>query len=96
MPIVFCSFEIHLAYSRSLKDKRNVLRKTCDRLRARFNFSISEIDYQNVWQRARLGAVSIGSSRGQLQQVTQKLVREAEGVLGSDLINYDVEFFDYE
>ena len=58
MPIVFCSLEIYLPYSRSLKEKRNVVRKTADRLRARLNFSVAEIDYQNLHRRARLGAVS--------------------------------------
>ncbi len=51
MPIVFCSLEIHLPHSHSLKEKRSVLRKVVDRLRSRFNFSVSEIEHQELWQR---------------------------------------------
>jgi uncharacterized protein YlxP (DUF503 family) len=96
MPIVFCSLEIHLPYSHSLKDKRNVLRKTADRLRARFNFSISEIDHQELWQRGRLGAVSIGPDAGRLEELAESLVREAENVLGPDLISYKIDIFDHD
>ncbi|MGH9342002.1 MAG: DUF503 domain-containing protein [Acidobacteriota bacterium] len=96
MPILFCSLEIHLAYAHSLKDKRNVLRKTAGRLRARFNFSISELEYQDLWQRGRLGAVSIGPDRKKLEQLSQSFIRESERILGGDLVNYEVEIFDHD
>lgn len=96
MPIVFCSLEIHVPDSHSLKNKRSVLRKTADRLRSRFNFSVSEIDHQELWQRARLGAVSIGPDRRVLEQVSERFIRESQRILGGDLIRYDIEFFEYE
>ncbi len=94
MPIVFCSLDIHLPYSHSLKEKRNVLRKTMDRLRSRFNFSISEIGHQDVWQRARVGAVSIGPDRRVLERVSAQFIRESERILGGDLVRYDVEILE--
>ena len=94
MPIVFCSLEIYLPYSHSLKEKRNVLRKTMDRLRSRFNFSISEIGHQDVWQRARVGAVSIGPDRKVLESVSTQFIRESERILGGELVRYDVEFLE--
>jgi hypothetical protein len=94
MPIVFCVLDIHLPYSHSLKEKRNVLRKTMDRLRSRFNFSISEIGHQDVWQRARVGAVSIGPDRKVLERVSTQFIRESERILGGELVRYDVEFLE--
>ena len=96
MPIVFCSLEIHLPYSHSLKEKRNVLRKTMDRLRSRFNFSISEIGHQDVWQRARVGAVSIGPDPKVLERVSTQFIQESERILGGDLVRYDVEILEYD
>ncbi|MEE2823108.1 MAG: DUF503 domain-containing protein [Acidobacteriota bacterium] len=96
MPIIFCSLDIHLPYSHSLKEKRNVLRKTIDRLRSRFNFSISEIDCQDVWQVARIGAVSIGSDRRVLERVSMQFIKESERILGSDLARYDVEILEHD
>jgi uncharacterized protein YlxP (DUF503 family) len=94
MPIVFCSLEIFLPYSHSLKEKRNVLRKTMDRLRSRFNFSISEIGHQDVWQRARVGAVSIGSDPKVLERVSTQFIEAIERILGGDLVRYDIEFIE--
>lgn len=96
MPIVFCSLELYLPYSHSLKEKRSVIRKTSDRLRSRFNFSVAEIGYQDLRQRARLGAVSVGSDRHTLEKVSSKLIRESERILGGDLVDFQVEIFDYD
>lgn len=65
-----------------------------DRLRARFNFSIAEIDHHDLWQRCRLGAVTIGANRGKLEQVANQFIRESERVLGDNLIDYQIEFIE--
>ncbi len=96
MPIVFCSLELYLPHCHSLKEKRNVLRKTASRLRSRFNFSIAELDHQDTWQRGRLGAVSVGSDRRKLEQLSEQLVRESERILGGDLVRSEIDFFEYD
>ncbi len=98
MPIVFCSLEIHLRnpHSHSLKEKRSVLRKVVDRLRSRFNFSVSEIEHQELWQRARVGAVAIGPDRRVLEGLSTKFIRESERILGGDLLRYDVDILECE
>lgn len=72
-----------------------VIRKTQDKLRSRFNFSISEIEHQELWQRARIGAVSIGPDRKKLEQISEDFIRESEKILGPDLVSYEIEFFDH-
>ncbi len=41
--------------SRSLKEKRKVVRSVVDRLRARFNAAVAEVGDQELWGRARIG-----------------------------------------
>ncbi len=82
MSFVFCSLEIHLPDSHSLKEKRSVLRKVVDCLRSRFNFSVSEIEHQEPWQQARVGAVAIGPNRIVLEGWSAKFIRESERILG--------------
>jgi len=94
MPIAYCTLDIFLPYAHSLKDKRMVLRKAQDRLRARTNFSIAEIDHQDLWQRARLGAVTVASDNAVLERVTQDFVREAEHVLQEALIDCQVSYIE--
>jgi uncharacterized protein YlxP (DUF503 family) len=71
-----------------------VLRRALDRLRARSNFSIAEMDYQDLWQRAILGAVTIGPDNAVLERATQQFVREAEHILQDILIDCQVTYID--
>ena len=71
-----------------------ILRKAQDRLRARFNFSIAEVDYQDLWQRAKLAAVTVGSDNAVLERATSQFVKEAENILGDFLIDCQVSYID--
>ena len=55
---------------------------------------VSEIGHQDVWQRARVGAVSIGPDRKVLERVSTQFIRESERILGGELVRYDVEFLE--
>jgi len=47
----------------SLKDKRAVLQRILTRLKQRYNVAVSEIDYQDTWQRTKIAIVSVSSSK---------------------------------
>ena len=78
MFIGMARFEIFIPHSGSLKAKRQVLRPVVDRVRNKLNVSISEVDHQDLWQRAALGVACVnGSVDG-----CKKLIQEAEKVVG--------------
>lgn len=91
MPIIYCRLELHIPHCHSRKQKRNIVRKLTDRLRARFNFSVAEIGYQDLLQRGLIGAVSVGGDRMILEQLGRKLLGEAERTVGGDLVRSDLE-----
>jgi uncharacterized protein YlxP (DUF503 family) len=93
MPVGVLTLEIELPYSHSLKEKRAVLQKIRDRLRARFNVAVAELDHQDVWQRATLGVVSISSSQTVLESTFRQVLEESEKILGQDVASHDLEFF---
>jgi hypothetical protein len=93
MPIGVLTLEIQIPYAHSLKEKRAVLRKMRDRLRARFNVAVAELDHQDVWQRATLGVVSISDSQTLLESVFRQVLAEAENTLGDDVADHVLEFF---
>ena len=93
MNIRLLTLEIHLPYAHSLKEKRAVLRKIRDRLRARFNVAIAELDHRDVWQHATLGVVSISDSQPLLDSVFQQVLRESENILGGDVARHAIEYF---
>ncbi len=94
MPIAYCTLELFIPYSQSLKEKRMILRKAQDRLRARSNFSIAEVDHQDLWQRAKLAAVTVSSDNAVLERVTQDFVREAEQILQELLVDCQVSYIE--
>ncbi len=93
MPVGVLTLEIQIPYSHSLKEKRAVVRKLRDRIRARFNVAVAELDHQDVWQRATLGVVSISSSQQLLETVFHQVLAEAESILGEDVADHTLEFF---
>ena len=93
MPIGVLTLEIYLPDARSLKDKRQVLRRLKDRLRSQFNVAVAELDHQELWQRAVVGVVSLSSSESHLRQSLQAVHEESERLLGRDLVGYETEFF---
>lgn len=61
--------------AQSLKDKRAVLQRVLSRVKQKYNVSISEIDYQNTWQRTKFGIVAISSSKVQTEKELQSVLR---------------------
>jgi len=94
MPIGLLTLEIHISDARSLKDKRQVLRSLKDRLRAHFNVAVSELDHQDVWQRSRVGVVSISGDARHLEESMSAIAAESERMLGRDLVSQEIEYFE--
>ena len=86
------TLEIVLQNSHSLKDKRHVVKGLKDRLRGKFNVAVAEIDYQDMWQRALVAAVTVSSSRGHAEKVLQSVEEEAAALLGPELNGATVEW----
>jgi uncharacterized protein len=62
----------------SLKAKRQVLRRVSDRVKARFNVSVAEIDDQDLWQRATLALAVVGNDRRHVNEMMDKILQFVE------------------
>jgi uncharacterized protein YlxP (DUF503 family) len=67
MTVALLTLELFLPDSRSLKDKRMVLRRLKDRLGA-LNVSVAEVAHQDVWQRAGLAVATVASADAAAEQ----------------------------
>jgi hypothetical protein len=92
MTVGLLTLEIHLPEAHSLKDKRQVVRKLKERLRARFNVAVAELDHQDLWQRATVGVVSLANETPHVGQVLEAAAAEAERILGGDLVESHIEY----
>jgi uncharacterized protein YlxP (DUF503 family) len=92
MVVGLLTLEIHLPYARSLKDKRQVLRRLKERLRGRFNVAVAELDHQDTWQRAQIGVVALNNDGLYVTQQLEAACGEAEGLLGDSLADSHIEY----
>ena len=94
MPIGLLTLEIHIPDARSLKDKRQVLRSLKDRLRAHFNVAVAELEHHELWQRAKVGVVSISGDGKHLEESLAAVAAESERILERNLVSQEIEYFE--
>ncbi len=90
MHIGVCTIRLHLPENHDLKGKRQVVKSVLERVRARFNVAIAEVDEQDLWQMAVLGAATVSTDASHAHEMLTKVV---EFIQSSRL---DAELFDYE
>ena len=88
------TLEMRLEHSHSLKDKRHVVQGLKARLRQRFNVAVAEIDYQDLWQRALVAAVTVSGDHTRAQQELDSVEKEATLLLGADLVDARIEWME--
>ena len=86
------TLELRLEDSHSLKDKRHFVKGLKDRLRTKFNVSVAEIDYQDLWQRGLVAVVTVSGDQSHAEQVLQSVEREAALLLGPLLVAVTTEW----
>ena len=95
MPTVgVLTLELRLYDAHSLKDKRHTVKGLKDRLRSKFNVAVAEIDYQDLWQRSLISAVTVSSDHSHADHVLQLVERDASAFLGASLVGTSVEWIE--
>ena len=89
--IALLTLDIHIPHAHSLKDKRMVVRSLKDRLRAKFNVAVSEVDHQDLWQRSQISVVTVGSDESFLHKVLEQAAEEAERTAPECTIQSNIE-----
>jgi uncharacterized protein len=91
MPVGLLTLELHIQHAQSLKDKRQVLRSLKDRLRAKFNVAVAELEYHDTWQRSVVGVVTISNEEPHVEESLQQVLAEADNILGPLLVSHTTE-----
>ncbi len=69
MSVGVCRLKIHIPGSRSLKDKRSVVKSLIARLRKQFNLSVAEVDDHDLWQMATIGMACVSQHNNRVDEV---------------------------
>lgn len=65
--------ELHIPGATSLKGKRSVVRSLKERIRQRVRAAVAEVDHQDLWQRATLGAAVVSGEGRQVGEMLQSI-----------------------
>lgn len=92
MIVGICKLSFFLPECRSLKDKRQILRKMKDKFFARFKMMLAEVDELDMWQRAVMGFALVGNDKRMIESLIQQAVNFLECKDGAELIDRTTEF----
>lgn len=90
--IAFVRCDCSLYDVHSLKEKRSIVKSITARLRQRFNVSVAELDYHDVWQRTMIGIAVVSNSRKRAEQELHKAIKLIEKDLTVEIINAEYEW----
>ncbi len=82
MVVAVVTWDLHLSDCQSLKDKRRIMKSLKDRLHNRFNVSVAETDYQDLWQRAELSCCVVATDKRHAESV----LSAADNLVGQELM----------
>jgi uncharacterized protein len=92
MVIAYAVFDLHLPGCRGLKEKRMIVKSLKTRIRNDFEVSASEVDGQDLLQRASIGVAVVGPEQAPLDALLQHVLRFVEENLDGEILEYRNEF----
>ena len=83
--------ELHLPDVGSLKGKRHVLKGLKEKVRAKFEVAVAEVDHHDTWQRATLAVACVSHDSRHANEVVSKAVDFIEGNVDGYVTDVSVE-----
>jgi len=93
MVIGILYLEIYFPASHSLKEKRKNLNRLRDRLKKKFNVAYAELDFQNKWQRTKLGVVTLNAKKHIVDKCIFSIIKDVEENTYGELIHTHIDYF---
>lgn len=93
MVIGYLELDIHFPHARSLKDKRKELASLKDRIRQKHNVGLAELDFQDTWQRTKIGVVTVNSQQSVVEQVLARIRSDVFEHVNGEILGSHIQFF---
>ena len=93
MVIGFLLLDIHFPLSHSLKEKRKRLNKIAVRFKNRFNVALAELEYQDKWQRAKIGIVTINTQKKVVESLFNRIIIEADENIDGEILDHQIHYY---
>jgi uncharacterized protein YlxP (DUF503 family) len=86
---------LDLPSSGSLKAKRQVVRRVTDRVKARFNVAVAEVEDQEVWNRAVIALSLVGNDRRHVNEQMDKVFQYVEDLYLAPVSTREMEILSF-
>lgn len=83
--------EMRLDWSRSLKDKRKVLRSLREKLRNRYNVSIAESGYQDQWNHTLISLAQVALKKEMIYRTFRQIEEYIAGNFSLEILQVERE-----
>mgnify|MGYP000247649219 CR=1 FL=1 len=90
------SLDLSIAYTETVKEKRNVIRSIKDTVRKKFNVSVSDVsngEYNDF--RARIAIVGVSSDANYLQSNFSNIINLLEDLYQEYILSHSLEILSY-
>ncbi len=83
---------LHIPETRSLKGKRQVVKRLIQKVNGRFkNVSVSEVADQDLWQKAVIGVTTVGSDTRLINRVLDQILDYMEEFEDFEIMRADID-----
>ena len=92
MIVGILTLEIGIEGAFSLKEKRMTVNRIRDRVRAKFNVAVAEVDDNEIWNHACIGIAAVSNDQRHVNEMLSKVVDFVETIRDCVLEDYEMEF----
>lgn len=89
MRILVMRITLRASWVHSLKEKRMVIKSIMQRLKNKFNISVSEVDEQDIHQILVIGIAAVCASSSQLDSTKENIISFIEENCDAEIINIE-------
>lgn len=94
MHVAAMRLELRIRDAHSLKEKRHVLKSVSSYVSRTFNVAVSEVDHQDLWNRATLGIAAVAPHASQLDRILHAVERHMRERSDAELIGVTVSYLE--
>ena len=91
MIIGLLTVELNIPGCGSIKEKRRVIKSLKERMRSRFNISVSEVDNHDKWQRASIAIANISTDKAHVNSILSNVLNFIERFDHAHIADHQIE-----
>ncbi|HHZ01751.1 MAG TPA: DUF503 domain-containing protein [Tissierellia bacterium] len=87
MIVCTCEIEILIYEANSLKEKRKVIKSIIERIKSKYNVSVAEVGFNELWNRSLIGLAVVSNNKNLCESAINKIISFIENDERVEIIN---------